>query len=284
MSELKKFSINLDDFNIKKIKIYDGDVGEVLLEFNKKNGSYIKTNKINGDEYLTEASIKSIFLNNEIKNAKKLNLKRKDNFIINKPKEYKWEEVERILFINAKLEGIKINFAYESNKEYIKGEKRLYNNYTIERLNFVTYELKHFYINEEEYKNLKYYQYHDWHIEKLEEAKNDYIKTCKKWNKIIDESIIKIYDEKIKDGFYARGFKYFLTSKNYLLIEEYIKTVESEARILYKKNSEFLRKNDINPSYEGSKTQKFFEALGLNLYKIDIEEYIKNGGLKNEGC
>lgn len=284
MNELKKFSINLDDFNINTIKIYDGDAGEVLIEFKKNSGSYIKTNRINGDEYLTEARIKNLFLNNEVKNAKKLNLKRKDNFIINKPKEYKWEEVERILFINAKLEGINIKFWYESNKEFVKGEKRIYNNYTIEGLNFVTYEFKHFYITEEEYKNLKYYQHHDWHVTGLEEAKKDYIKNCKKWSKNIDESIIKIYDEKIKEGFLARGFKAFLTSKNYLLVEEYVKTVESDERILYKKNSDFLRKNDINPSYEGSKTQKFFEALGLNLYKIDIEEFIKNGGLNNEGC
>ena len=276
MKELKK--INLNAYGVKEIALFSGKSQKEIISFDvgRYNNIKFKTLNLYGEEYeTTGARLEYISLKNEIVNARKVNLKRKDNFIV-KIEEYNYLTNNKKLYINIDEEEIIIKELEETSEEFYKGENRINKNYQFDNLNIGIYDLKIFTINEDELKKMTYRERERYRIEDINEKIEEY-------QKIIDErGILKInkavenLKTLLKNGSVAMGYKYELEEKNTFKISIYNRTEKSAERLQYLKNYEYLKKNYAIDTYsENYGASVLFQKLGIDLYKVDIETILK---------
>lgn len=237
-------------------KIYLYNTKGVILELRNSNGFYYKDFNIY-DELITQQDtyFYSIYLNNEIKQKRKLNFNNKINFTF-----------KNDLYINIDIENIKIE-EEEETKNFIKYNKSydVYKNYKISGL-FLGMRT-----NKSEY--LKEYETCS-HIETLENI----IERLEEVNKIKDRTkYINYLKNKIKEGYIFIKSEFPETKKELEKITIYDRKEETKESKQYNKNYDYLNKKYNNNAYT---IMKFLKDLNIDVFINDLETLINKGGLK----
>ena len=244
--------VNRNQYN----KIYLYNTNGVILELRLYNKYFYKDFNIY-DELITQQDnyFYSIYLNNEIKQKRKLNFNNKINFTF-----------KNDLYINIEIENIKIE-EEEETKIFIENNKNfdIYKNYKISGL-FLDMRT-----NKSEY--LKEYQ-NCSHIEALDNI----IKSLEEINKRKDKTkYINYLKNKIKEGYNFIKSEFPETKKEIEQITIYDRKEETKASLQYNKNYDYLNKNYSNNAYI---IMKFLKDLKIDVYNVDLETLINKGGLK----
>lgn len=280
MEELKK--INLNAYEVREIALFSGKSQKEIISFDVGSYSNIKfkTLSLYGEEYeTTGARLEYISLKNEIVNARKVNLKRKENFIV-KIEEYNYLTNDKKLYINIDEEEITIKELDETSEEIFKGEKRISKNYQVDNLKIDLSVLNSFTINEDELKKMTYRERERYRIEDINQKIEDYQKIINETKKTKLNKTIENLKTLLKNGSVAIGYRYELEEKNTFKISIYNRTEKSAERLQYLKNYEYLKKNfEIDTYGENYGASVLFQKLGIDLYKVDIESIVK--GSKN---
>ena len=237
-------------------KIYLYNKKGVILELRNYNKYFYKDFNIY-DELITQQDnyFYSIYLNNEIKQKRKLNFNNKINFTF-----------KNDLYINIEIENINIK-EEEETKNFIENNKSfdIYKNYKISGLFLGMRTNKSEYLKE--YQNCS-------HIETL----NNIIKRLEEINKRKDRTkYINYLKNKIKEGYNFIKSEFPETKKELEQITIYDRKEETKASLQYNKNYDYLNKNYNNNAYT---IINFLKDLKIDVYNVDIETIIKNGGLK----
>ena len=237
-------------------KIYLYNKKGVILELRNYNKYFYKDFNIY-DELITQQDnyFYSIYLNNEIKQKRKLNFNNKINFTF-----------KNDLYINIQIENINIK-EEEETKIFIENNKSfdIYKNYKISGL-FLDMRT-----NKSEY--LKEYQ-NCSHIETL----NNIIESLEGINKRKDRTkYISYLKNKIKEGYNFIKSEFPETKKEIEQITIYDRKEETKASLQYNKNYDYLNKNYSNNAYI---IMKFLKDLKIDVYNVDLETLINKGGLK----
>lgn len=244
--------INRNQYN--KIYLYNNK--GVILELRIYNKYFYKDFNIY-DELITQQDnyFYSIYLNNEIKQKRKLDFNNKINFTF-----------KNDLYINIELENIKIEEEEETRtfNENIKNYD-VYKNYKIKGLFLGMRTNTSEYLKE--YKNCS-------HIETL----NNIIERLEEINKRKDKTkYIDYLKNKIKEGYNFIKSEFPETKKEIEKITIYDRKEETKASLQYKKNHDFLNKKYNNNAYT---IINFLKDLKIDVYSNDLETLINNGGLK----
>lgn len=237
-------------------KIYLYNNKGVILELRNYHKYYYQDFNIY-NELITQHDnyFYSIYLNNEIKQKRKLDFNNNINFTF-----------KNDLYINIELESIKIE-EEEETKNFIEYNKSydIYKNYKISGL-FLGMR-----INKSEY--LKEYQ-NCSHIETLEHI----IERLEEVNKIKDRTkYINYLKNKIKEGYNFIKSEFPETKKEIEKITIYNRKEETKESLQYNKNCSYLNKNYSNNSYI---IMKFLKDLNIDVFINDLETLINKGGLK----
>lgn len=237
-------------------KIYLYNTKGVILELRNYNKYYYQDFNIY-DELITQHDnyFYSIYLNNEIKQKRKLDFTSKINFTF-----------KNDLYINIDIENIKIE-EEEETKNFIEYNKSydIYKNYKINGL-FLGMR-----INKSEY--LKEYQ-NCSHIETLEHI----IERLEEVNKIKDRTkYINYLKNKIKEGYNFIKSEFPETKKEIEKITLYDRKEETKESLQYKKNHDYLNKKYNNNAYT---IINFLKDLNIDVFINDLETLINKGGLK----
>ena len=244
--------VNRNQYN----KIYLYNTNGVILELRVYNKYFYKDFNIY-DELITQQDdyFYSIYLNNEIKQKRKLNFNNKINFTF-----------KNDLYINIEIENINIK-EEEETKNFIENNKSfdIYKNYKISGLFLGMRTNKSEYLKE--YQNCS-------HIETLDNI----IKSLEEINKRKDRTkYISYLKNKIKEGYNFIKSEFPETKKEIKQITIYDRKEETKASLQYNKNYDYLNKNYSNNSYI---IMKFLKDLKIDIYNVDIETLINKGGLK----
>ena len=244
--------VNRNQYN----KIYLYNTNGVILELRIYNKYYYQDFNIY-DELITQQDnyYYSIYLNNEIKQKRKLDFNNKINFVF-----------KNDLYINIELENINIE-EEEETKNFIEYNKSydVYKNYKISGLFLGMRTNKSEYLKE--YVNCHHIETLDNIIESLEEV-----------NKIKDRTkYINYLKNKIKEGYNFIKSEFPETKKEINNISIFDRIEETKESLQYKKNCDYLNKKYNNNAYT---IIKFLKDLKIDVYSIDLETLIKNGGLK----
>lgn len=275
---MEKIFLNYDE----RIVFFSSEKGCVLLELNAGSRE-LKCEVLNlwNETIKSEINVNYIYLNNAPVNAKKENLKRKDNFYLNcKIDEGYYYKTIKKLYINIDYESISVEETSETQKEYNRGEFHIDKNYIIKglRTNFNHY--KHFFITEEEEKNKDFRTYEREHIEPI--TKNiELIKNKIRFSKGKKEQLIEKWQNKINEGYFATKYIPTEEENNILYYSAFNRIEKTQERELFLKNYHYLKDNyklDVYGETYGNAL--LFKHLKIDLYKIDIEEYIKELGGK----
>ena len=237
-------------------KIYLYNKKGVILELRNYNKYFYKDFNIY-DELITQQDnyFYSIYLNNEIKQKRKLNFNNKINFTF-----------KNDLYINIEIENIKIE-EEEETKSFIENNKSfdIYKNYKISSLFLGMRTNKSEYLKE--YQNCS-------HIETL----NNIIESLEGINKRKDRTkYISYLKNKIKEGYNFIKSEFPETKKEIEQITIYDRKEETKASLQYNKNYDYLNKNYSNNAYI---IMKFLKDLKIDVYNVDLETLINKGGLK----
>lgn len=244
--------VNRNQYN----KIYLYNVKGVILELRNYHKYYYQDFNIY-DELITQQAnyFYSIYLNNEIKQKRKLDFTSKINFTF-----------KNDLYINTELEDIKIE-EEEETKDFIEYNKSydVYKNYKINGLFLGMRTNKSEYLKE--YKNCS-------HIETL----NNIIKSLEEINKTKDKTkYINYLKNKIKEGYNFIKSEFPETKKELKKITLFDRKEETKDSLQYNKNYDYLNKKYNNTAYT---IITFLKDLKIDIYNVDLETLIKNGGLK----
>lgn len=244
--------VNRNQYN--KIYLYNNK--GVILELRNYHKYFYKDFNIY-DELITQQDIYfySIYLNNEIKQKRKLNFNNKINFTF-----------KNDLYINIELESIKIEEEEETRtfNENIKNYD-IYKNYKINGLFLGMRTSKNEYLKE--YKNCS-------HIETLDNI----IKSLEEINKRKDKTkYINYLKNKIKEGYYFIKSEFPETKKELEKITLYDRKEETKESKQYNKNYDYLNKKYNNNAYT---IMKFLKDLNIDVFINDLETLINKGGLK----
>ena len=244
--------VNRNQYN--KIYLYNNK--GVILELRNYHKYYYKDFNIY-DELITQQDnyFYSIYLNNEIKQKRKLDFTSKINFTF-----------KNDLYINIDIENIKIE-EEEETKSFIEYNKSydIYKNYKISGLLFGMRTNKSEYLKE--FENCS-------HIETL----NNIIESLEEINKRKDKTkYIDYLKNKIKEGYNFIKSQFPETKKEIEKITIYDRKEETKESKQYNKNYDYLNKNYSNSAYT---IMKFLKDFKIDVYNVDIETIIKNGGLK----
>ena len=244
--------INRNQYN----KIYLYNTNGVILELRVYNKYFYKDFNIYDELIIQQDNyFYSIYLNNEIKQKRKLNFNNKINFTF-----------KNDLYINIEIENIKIE-EEEEIKIFIENNKSfdIYKNYKISGLFLGMRTNKSEYLKE--YQNCSHIETLDNIIERLEEI-----------NKRKDRTkYINYLKNKIKEGYNFIKSEFPETKKEIEQITIYDRKEETKESLQYSKNCSYLNKNYSNNAYI---IMKFLKDLKIDVYNVDIEAIIKNGGLK----
>ena len=237
-------------------KIYLYNTNGVILELRVYNKYFYKDFNIHDELFIQQDNyFYSIYLNNEIKQKRKLNFNNKINFTF-----------KNDLYINIEIENIKIEEEKET-KNFIENNKSfyIYKNYKITGLFFGMRTNKSEYLKE--YQNCS-------HIETLDNI----IKSLEEINKRKDRTKYIIYlKNKIKEGYNFIKSEFPETKKEINNISIFDRIEETKESKQYNKNYDYLNKKYNNNAYI---IMKFLKDLKIDIYNVDIETIIKNGGLK----
>lgn len=244
--------INRNQYN----KIYLYNTKGVILELRNYHKYFYKDFNIY-DELITQQNnyFYSIYLNNEIKQKRKLNFNNKINFTF-----------KNDLYINIELENIKIE-EEEETKNFIEDNKSydIYKNYKFSGLFLGMRTNKSEYLKEFE---------NCYHIETLDNI----IKSLEEINKRKDKTkYINYLKNKIKEGYNFIKSEFPETKKEIEKITIYDRKEETKDSLQYNKNCSYLNKNYSNNAYI---IMKFLKDLKIDVYSNDLETLINNGGLK----
>ena len=244
--------VNRNQYN--KIYLYNNK--SVILELRNYHKYYYQDVNIY-DELITQQDnyFYSIYLNNEIKQKRKLDFTSKINFTF-----------KNDLYINIDIENIKIE--EEEETKYFREDNKsydVYKNYKISGLFLDVKTSKNEYLKE--FENCYHIETLEHIIEKLEEV-----------NKIKDRTkYINYLKNKIKEGYNFIKSEFPETKKEIEQITIYDRKEETKDSLQYNKNCSYLNKNYSNNSYI---IMKFLKDLKIDVYSIDLETLINNGGLK----
>lgn len=237
-------------------KIYLYNNKGVILELRNYHKYYYQDFNIY-DELITQQdnSFYSIYLNNEIKQKRKLDFTSKINFTF-----------KNDLYINIEIENIKIEEEEETRtfNENIKNYD-VYKNYQISGLLLGMRTNKSEYLKE--YQNCSHIETLEHIIERLEEINKRKDKT----------KYIEYLKNKIKEGYNFIKSEFPETKKEINKISIFDRIEETKSSLQYKKNCDYINKNYNNNAYT---IMKFLKDLKIDIYNVDIETLIKNGGLK----
>lgn len=237
-------------------KIYLYNTKGVILELRNYNKYYYQDVNIY-DELITQQDnyFYSIYLNNEIKQKRKLNLNNKINFTF-----------KNDLYINIELESIKIEEEEETRtfNENIKNYD-IYKNYKINGLFLGVRTSKNEYLKE--FENCSHIETLEHIIERLEEINKRKDKT-----KYID-----YLKNKIKEGYNFIKSEFPETKKEIEKITIYDRKEETKDSLQYKKNHEYLNKKYNNNAYT---IINFLKDLNIDVFINDLETLINKGGLE----
>ena len=244
--------VNRNQYN----KIYLYNTNGVILELRVYNKYFYKDFNIY-DESITQQDnyFYSIYLNNEIKQKRKLNFNNKINFTF-----------KNDLYINIEIENINIK-EEEETKSFIENNKSfdIYKNYKISGLFLGMRTNKSEYLKE--YQDCSYIETLDNIIKRLEEI-----------NKRKDRTKYIIYlKNKIKEGYNFIKYEFTETKKEIEQITIYDRKEETKESKQYNKNYNYLNKNYNNNAYI---IMKFLKDLKIDVYSVDLETLINKGGLK----
>lgn len=244
--------INRNQYN--KIYLYNNK--GVILELRNYHKYYYKDFNIY-DELITQQDnyFYSIYLNNEIKQKRKLNFNNKINFTF-----------KNDLYINIELENINIKEEEETRifNENIKNYD-IYKNYKISGLFLDMKTSKNEYLKE--YENC-------YHIETL----NNIIERLEEVNKIKDRTkYIDYLKNKIKEGYNFIKSEFPETKKEIQKINIFDRIEETKESLQYSKNCNYLNKKYNNNAYT---IMNFLKDLNIDVFINDLETLINNGGLK----
>ena len=244
--------INRNQYN----KIYLYNTNGVILELRVYSKYFYKDFNIY-DELITQQDnyFNSIYLNNEIKQKRKLDFNNNINFVF-----------KNDLYINIEIENIKIE-EEEETKIFRENNKSfdIYKNYKISGL-FLNMRT-----NKSEY--LKEYQ-NCSHIETLDNI----IKSLEEINKRKDKTkYINYLKNKIKEGYNFIKSEFPETKKELEQITIYDRIEETKESKQYNKNYNYLNKNYNNNAYI---IMKFLKEKKIDVYSVDLETLINKGGLK----
>ena len=233
-------------------KIYLYNTKGVILELRNYHKYYYQDFNIY-DELITQQDnyFYSIYLNNEIKQKRKLDFNNKINFTF-----------KNDLYINIELENIKIE-EEEETRTFNKNIKNydVYKNYKISGFFLGMRSNKSEYLKEFENCN---------HIETL----NNIIESLEKINKT---KYINYLKNKIKEGYNFIKSEFPETKKEIEKITIYDRKEETKASLQYNKNYDYLNKKYNNNAYT---IIKFLKDLKIDVYSNDLETLINKGGLK----
>ena len=241
--------INRNQYN--KIYLYNNK--GVILELRIYNKYFYKDFNIY-DELITQEDnyFYSIYLNNEIKQKRKLDFNNKINFTF-----------KNDLYINIDIENINIE-EEEETKNFIEYNKSydVYKNYKINGL-FLGMRT-----NKSEY--LKEYEKCS-HIETLENI----IENLEEVNKRKDKTkYINYLKNKIKEGYNFIKSEFPETKKELEKITIYDRKEETKDSLQYNKNYDYLNKKYNNNAYT---IMKFLKDFKIDVYSIDLETLINKG-------
>ena len=244
--------VNRNQYN----KIYLYNTNGVILELRVYSKYFYKDFNIY-DELITQQDnyFYSIYLNNEIKQKRKLNFNNKINFTF-----------KNDLYINIEIENINIK-EEEETKNFIENNKSfdIYKNYKITGLFLGMRTNKSEYLKE--YQNCSHIETLDNIIERLEEI-----------NKRKDRTkYISYLKNKIKEAYNFIKSEFPETKKEIEQITIYDRKEETKESLQYNKNCSYLNKNYSNNAYI---IMKFLKDLKIDIYNVDIETLINKGGLK----
>ena len=243
--------VNRNQYN--KIYLYNNK--GVILELRNYNKYYYQDFNIY-DELITQQdnNFYSIYLNNEIKQKRKLNFTSKFNFTF-----------KNDLYINIEFDDIKIEEEEETRtfNESIKNYD-VYKNYKISGLFLGMRTNKSEYLKE--YERCSHIETLEHIIERLEEV-----------NKIKDRiKYINYLKNKIKEGYNFIKSEFPETKKEIEKIEIYDRKEETKKSLQYHKNYDYLNKK-YNSAYT---IMKFLKDLNIDVFINDLETLINKGGLK----
>ena len=244
--------VNRNQYN--KIYLYNNK--GVILELRNYHKYFYKDFNIY-DELITQQTtyFYSIYLNNEIKQKRKLNFNNKINFTF-----------KNDLYINIDIENIKIE-EEEETKNFIEYNKSydVYKNYKISNLFLGMRTNKSEYLKE--FENCHRIETLTNIIERLEEV-----------NKIKDRTkYINYLKNKIKEGYNFIKSEYPETKKELEKITIYDRKEETRDSLQYNKNYDYLNKKYNN---NACTIINFLKDLKIDVFKIDLETLINKGGLK----
>ena len=237
-------------------KIYLYNNKGVILEMRNYHKYYYQDFNIY-DELITQQDnyFYSIYLNNEIKQKRKLDFTSKINFTF-----------KNDLYINIEIENIKIEDEDES-KNFLEYDKSydVYKNYKIKGLFLGMRTNKSEYLKE--FENCS-------HIETL----NNIIESLEEINKRKDRTkYINYLKNKIKEGYNFIKSEYPETKKELEKITIYDRKEETKDSLQYNKNYDYLNKKYNNSAYT---IMKFLKDLKIDIYNVDLETLINKGGLE----
>ena len=244
--------VNRNQYN--KIYLYNNK--GVILELRNYHKYYYQDVNIY-DELITQQDnyFYSIYLNNEIKQKRKLDFTSKINFTF-----------KNDLYINIEIENIKIE-EEEETKNFIEYNKSydVYKNYKISGLFLGMRTNKSEYLKE--YENCHRIETLENIIESLEEINKRKDKT----------KYINYLKNKIKEGYNFIKSEYPETKKEIEKITIYDRKEETKESLQYNKNYDYLNKKYNNNAYT---IINFLKDLNIDVFNIDLETLINNGGLR----
>lgn len=244
--------VNRNQYN--KIYLYNNK--GVILEMRNYHKYFYQDFNIY-DELITQQDnyFYSIYLNNEIKQKRRLDFNNKINFTF-----------KNDLYINIDIENIKIKEEEETRtfNENIKNYD-IYKNYKITGLFLGVRTSKNEYLKE--YKNCYHIKTLNSIIERLEES-----------NKTKDKTkYINYLKNKIKEGYNFIKSEFPETKKAINKITIYDRKEETKSSLQYNKNHDYLNKKYNNNAYT---IINFLKDLKIDVYSNDLETLINKGGLK----
>lgn len=237
-------------------KIYLYNNKGVILELRNYHNYYYQDFNIY-DELITQQTtyFYSIYLNNEIKQKRKLDFNNNINFTF-----------KNDLYINVEIENIKIE-EEEETKNFVEYNKSydIYKNYKIKGLFLGMRTNKSEYLKE--FENCS-------HIETL----NNIIESLEEINKRKDKTkYINYLKNKIKEGYNFIKSEFPETKKELEKITIYDRKEETKESLQYNKNYDYLNKKYNNSAYT---IMKFLKDLNIDVFINDLETLINKGGLE----
>lgn len=237
----------------KYFNIYLYNKKGVILKLKNCNKYFYKDFNIYNEEITQQDNyFYGLYLNNEIKQKRKLDFNNKINFVF-----------KNDLYINVEIENIKIEEEEETEclSEYNKSID-IYKNYKISGLFLDMKTSKNEYLKE--YENCSHIETLEHIIERLEEI-----------NKRKDRTkYISYLKNKIKEGYKFIKSEFPETKKEIEKITIYDRKEETKESSQYNKNYDYLNKNYNNNAYI---TMKLLKDLKIDVYNVDLETLINKG-------